>query len=171
MNTRLPLNAKGEELITLSKSDLSAAIVRFKSARPPEKKDPALLGGEQVISPRSYAEIAEIVRETGREIVHVIRRAQVEQQLKMWNLSEHVPRFLSAGYRQLIDLLHLTEKDIRALGVTKDADVRRATSLVTRLQQEHRQMSLGMDKNFIDPDTADIRTWLTKRSLGEFAKV
>ena len=89
----------------------------------------------------------------------------------MWNLSEHVPRFLSAGYRQLIDLLHLTEKDIRALGVTKDADVRRATSLVTRLQQEHRQMSLGMDKNFIDPDTADIRTWLTKRSLGEFAKV
>ena len=62
MNTRLPLNAKGEELITLSKSDLSAAIVRFKSARPPEKKDPALLGGEQVI-------FAEIVRRNLRDRV------------------------------------------------------------------------------------------------------
>ena len=44
----------------------------------------------------------------------------------------------------------MEEKDIRALGLTKDADVRRAMSLVTRLKQEHRQMSLEMDALYID---------------------
>ena len=65
----------------------------------------------------------------------------------------------------------MEEKDIRALGLTKDADVRRAMSLVTRLKQEHRQMSLEMDALYIDPDTQDMRTWLDKRGLGEYAKV
>ena len=82
MNTRLPLNAKGDQLITLEKSDLASAIKRFQTARPPEKKDPALLGGEQV-----------------------------EQQLKMWNLQEYSSLFVRAGYRVLVDLLDLTEKD------------------------------------------------------------
>lgn len=31
-------------------------------------------------------------------------------------------------------------------------------------------MSLEMDSLYIDPDTADIKTWLEKRGLGEFAK-
>ena len=56
----------------------------------------------------------------------------------------------------------MEEKDIRALGLTKDADVRRAMSLVTRLKQEHRQMSLEMDALYIDPDTQDMRTWLDR---------
>eukprot|EP00967_Tisochrysis_lutea_P139943 scaffold254908_cov30-Tisochrysis_lutea.AAC.2 len=142
MNQRLPLSAKGELLITLEKVDLMEAIKKFLLARPPQKKDPALLGGQQV-----------------------------EQQLKMWGLAEHSPLFVRAGYLQLIDLLHLTEKDIRALGVTKDAEVRRTVALVERLRQEDRRMSLEMDALFIDPDTQDIRTWLEKRSLSDFAKV
>ena len=48
MNQRLDLTASGEQLITLTKDDLSEAIKKFQLARPPQKKDPALLGGEQV---------------------------------------------------------------------------------------------------------------------------
>jgi len=48
MNTRLSLQATGDELITLAKEDLQVAIKRFMTARPPQKKDPALMGGEQV---------------------------------------------------------------------------------------------------------------------------
>ena len=51
MNTRLSLDADGDQLITLTKSDLATAIGRFATARPPVKKDPALLGGEQVEYP------------------------------------------------------------------------------------------------------------------------
>ncbi|EOD05039.1 hypothetical protein EMIHUDRAFT_125317, partial [Emiliania huxleyi CCMP1516] len=47
MNQRLDLTASGEQLITLTKDDLSEAIKKFQLARPPQKKDPALLGGEQ----------------------------------------------------------------------------------------------------------------------------
>ena len=57
MNTRLSLDADGDQLITLTKSDLATAIGRFATARPPVKKDPALLGGEQVesqLSSHSY---------------------------------------------------------------------------------------------------------------------
>jgi len=142
MNQRLPLNSKGDELVTLHKIDLSEGVKKFLLARPPQKKDPALLGGEQV-----------------------------EQQLAMWGLAEYSPLFVRAGYRQLIDLIHLTEKDIRVLGVTKDAEIRRAVALVGRLRQEDRKMSLEMDALFIDPDTLDMRTWLEKRSLGDFIKI
>eukprot|EP00316_Scyphosphaera_apsteinii_P023030 CAMPEP_0119344702 /NCGR_PEP_ID=MMETSP1333-20130426/107101_1 /TAXON_ID=418940 /ORGANISM="Scyphosphaera apsteinii, Strain RCC1455" /LENGTH=586 /DNA_ID=CAMNT_0007357143 /DNA_START=16 /DNA_END=1776 /DNA_ORIENTATION=+ len=142
MNARLPLNATGEQLITLEKQDIEKAIKKFATSRPPQKKDPSLQGA-----------------------------GQVEQQLKMWDLSEYAPLFVRAGYRLLIDLLHLTEKDIRALGVNKDADVRRAAALVNRLKQDHRQMSYQMDALFIDPDTQDIRTWLEKRNLSEFTKL
>jgi len=143
MNTRLDLNASGDQLITLAKGDFENAIKRFNTTKPPTKADPALLGGEEV-----------------------------EMQLKMWNLQEYSPLFVRAGYRQLNDLTCLTaEKDIRALGVTKEADVRRAMALVQRLQQERRQMSMEMDALFIDPDTADIKTWLESRGLAEFAKL
>ena len=60
MNTRLSLDADGDQLITLTKSDLATAIGRFATARPPVKKDPALLGGEQVesqLSSHSYRTI------------------------------------------------------------------------------------------------------------------
>uniref|UniRef100_A0A7S3ABB2 SAM domain-containing protein n=1 Tax=Haptolina ericina TaxID=156174 RepID=A0A7S3ABB2_9EUKA len=143
MNTRLSSNAKGEELITLDRADFEAAIKRFNTTKPPTKADPALLGGKQV-----------------------------ERQLHDWKLDEYAPLFIRAGYRQPMDMVSLQgEKDIRALGVTKDADVRRCALLVQRLQQEHRQMSFEMDALFIDPDTADIKTWLEKRALQEFSKV
>jgi len=142
MNTRLPLDASGDDLITLHRSDFQNAIKRFATARPPTKDGPTLVGGKEV-----------------------------ETQLLEWDLQQYSDLFVRAGYRQLFDLLALkTEKDIRALGVTKDADVRRAMTLVQRLEQQHREMSLTMDARFIDPDTVDIRTWLDKRGLGEFAK-
>jgi len=142
MNTRLPLKATGDQLVTLERADIEKAVKRFVTAKPPMKKDPALLGGEQV-----------------------------EKQLEEWNLSEYSPLFVRAGYRRWIDLLHLEEKDVRALGVTKDADVRRAMALVNQLKQSHRQMSNEMDALFIDADMQDIRTWLEKRELGEHTKV
>lgn len=143
MNTRLPLDASGDDLITLHKSDFANAMVRFKDARPPTKVDPTLVGGREV-----------------------------ETQLQQWGLSQYSELFVRAGYRQLFDLLALqSEKDIRALGVTKDADVRRAMTLVHQLAQQHREMSLKMDALYIDPDTLDIRTWLEKRNLGEFANL
>lgn len=143
MNTRLPLDASGEQLITLHKSDFENAIKRFQTARPPTKVDPSMVGGREV-----------------------------ETQLSQWGLSQYSELFVRAGYRQLFDLLALrSEKDIRALGVTKEADVRRAMSLVHRLEQQHREMSLQMDALYIDPDTVDIRTWLESRRLGDFAKL
>jgi len=143
MNTRLPLDASGEALITLHKSDFENAIKRFATARPPTKVDPTLVGGQQV-----------------------------EAQLIQWGLSQYSQLFARAGYRQLYDLLALhTEKDVRALGVTKDADVNRTLALVQRLTQQHRELSLKMDAMFIPLDEADIRSWLERRSLGEFVKV
>merc|ERR1719198_949245 len=140
MNTRLPLDASGDELITLHSSDFANAVKRFATARPPTKVDPMLLGGKEV-----------------------------ETQLAAWDLQQYSELFVRAGYRQLFDLLALkSEKDIRALGVTKDGDVRRATTLVHRLEQQHRELSLKMDAMYIDPDTVDIRTWLEKRELAEF---
>merc|ERR1740138_543148 len=44
-------------------------------------------------------------------------------------------------------------------------------TLVHRLEQQHREMSLKMDAAYIDPDTVDISTWLEKRDLGEYAKL
>ena len=171
MNTRLSLDADGDQLITLTKSDLATAIGRFATARPPVKKDPALLGGEQVESPLSSHSCRTIPTHIPTHLPIPPFLPQVEYQLKIWNLTEYSPFFIKAGYRNLIDLVHMEEKDIRALGLTKDADVRRAMSLVTRLKQEHRQMSLEMDALYIDPDTQDMRTWLDKRGLGEYAKV
>jgi len=143
MNTRLPLDASGDDLVTLHKSDLANAIKRFATARPPTKTDFSLMGGKEV-----------------------------ETQLARWDLQQYSELFVRAGYRQLFDLLALrSEKDVRALGVTKDADVRRAMTLISRLEQQHREMSLKMDALYIDPDTADIRTWLEKRSLGEYVKL
>merc|ERR1719408_1091700 len=117
MNTRLPLDASGDELITLHTTDFSSAVKRFATARPPTKVDPMLAGGKEV-----------------------------ETQLAAWDLQQYSELFVRAGYRQLFDLLALhTEKDVRALGVTKDADVRRAMTLISRLAQQHREMSLKMD--------------------------
>ena len=142
MNTRLPLDASGDQLITLETTDFAAAIKRFATARPPTKLDPALAGGKQV-----------------------------ETQLATWGLQQYTELFVRAGYRQLFDLLALaSEKDIRALGVNKDADVRRALTLVRRLEQQHKDMSLQMDAMYIEPDTVDLKTWLEKRGLGEFHK-
>ena len=142
MNTRLPLDASGEQLVTLQKSDFDAAIKRFSSARPPTKADPTLLGSKEV-----------------------------ETQLNMWGLQEYSQLFVRAGYRQLYDLLALqTEKDVRALGVTKDADVRRAVQLVKRLEQEHRKASREMDARFLTPDMESMKTWLDARNLGEHSK-
>jgi len=140
MNQRLPLDATGDQLITLSKQDLENAIVRFVSARPPVKKDPTLWGGERV-----------------------------EQQLKLWNLEQYSVVFVRAGYRSLTDLLELDEVKIRQLGVEMDADVRRVLQMVARLQQEHRNQSSKMDALYMDADMASIRVWLEKRGLGEWA--
>ena len=72
MNTRLPLDAAGDQLITLETSDFANAIKRFATARPPTKADPALAGGKQV-----------------------------ETQLATWGLSQYTEVFVRAGYRQL----------------------------------------------------------------------
>jgi len=142
MNTRLPLDATGDQLITLHATDFANAVKKFATARPPTKTDPMLLAGKEV-----------------------------ETQLATWDLQQYSELFVRAGYRQLFDLLALkSEKDIRALGLTKDGDVRRAMTLVHRLEQQHREISLKMDALYIDPDTVDMRTWLDKRDLGEFAR-
>ena len=89
-----------------------------------------------------------------------------------WGLSQYSPLFARAGYRQLFDLLSLTsEKDIRALGVTKDADVTRAMSLIQRLEQQHRELSLQMDAMYVPLDEEDIRAWLKKRELEKYVKI
>ena len=140
MNQRLPLDATGDQLITLSKQDLEHAIVRFTSARPPVKKDPTLWGGERV-----------------------------EQQLKLWNLEHYAVIFVRAGYRGLTDLCQLDEQKIRQLGVEVDADVRRVLHMVTRLQLEHRARMQEMDALYIDVDMVSIRSWLERRGLLEWA--
>jgi len=142
MNTRLPLNASGEALITLHKSDWELAIRRFATARPPTKVDNTLIRGREV-----------------------------DAQLIQWGLSQYSELFARAGYRQLYDLLSLaSEKDVRALGVSKDADVNRTMQLVQRLEQQHRQLSLEMDATFIPLDEIDMSSWLTKRNLAAFVK-
>jgi len=141
MNQRLSLDASGDDLVTLSKADLEKAVQRFITAKPPVKKDPLLLGGEKV-----------------------------EYQLKMWSLSQYADLFVRAGYRNLSDLIELHEKDVRALGVSKDADVRRMMQLVSRLRSEHSSMMMQMDALYIDPDMVDMKTWLEKRGLDEFLK-
>jgi len=141
MNTRLPTTATGDALITITEGDLEAAIKRFNTARPPQKKDPALAGGEQV-----------------------------EQQLKLWDLGQYAPLFMRAGYYRSYHLLDLTERAVRAIGITKDADVRRAMDLVARLQQENRSMSLKYDANFIPLDERDMKSWLAKRGLSDFER-
>ena len=140
MNQRLPLDATGDQLITLSKQDLENAIVRFTSARPPVKKDPTLWGGERV-----------------------------EQQLKLWNLEHYSVVFVRAGYRGLTDLCELDEQKIRKLGVEVDADVRRVVHMVTQLQQQRRAESNKMDALYMDVDMVSIRAWLEKRGLSEWA--
>ena len=142
MNQRLKLDASGDDLITLSKSDLEAAIKRFMTNKPATKKDPALIGG-----------------------------AKVEQQLAMWALTSYTEVFVRAGYRQNADLISLTERDVRALGVTKDADVRRMMQLVQRLTQEHSSMMQQMDATYIEADMLDLRTWLEKRGIAEHLKL
>jgi len=142
MNQRLPLDAGGEDLITLHKSDFANAIKRFATARPPTKDGPTLVGGKEV-----------------------------ETQLVAWDLQAYSDLFARAGYRQLFDLLSIKgEKDIRALGMTKEADVRRCMTLVHRLELQHRELSLSMDALYIDPDLVDMRTWLEARNLGGYTK-
>ena len=142
MNNRLPIDAPVEMLNTFEKVDLEKAMARFATARPPQKVDKTLGGGREI-----------------------------EQQLTEWQLGQYSELFVRAGYRRLYDLLWLkNERDIRALGITKEGDVRRADRLVERLRQQHREISLDMDAKYIDGDTFDIPEWLNKRSLGEFSK-
>ena len=140
MNQRLPLDATGEQLITLDKADLQKAIGRFTTSRPPLKKDPALLGGERV-----------------------------EQQLKVWGLEQYAVLFVRAGYRGLTDLCGLDEQRVRQFGVEQDADVRRMLQLVERLRTEQAARLREMDALFVDHDMGDMRTWLDRRGLAEWA--
>jgi len=140
MNQRLPLDATGEQLITLDKADLQKAIGRFTTSRPPLKKDPALLGGERV-----------------------------EQQLKVWGLEQYAVLFVRAGYRGLTDLCGLDEQKVRQFGVEQDADVRRMLQLVERLRTEQAARLREMDALFVDHDMVDMRTWLDRRGLAEWA--
>jgi len=140
MNTRLPLDASGDQLITLHKSDFENAIKRFATARPPSKT--VIAGGREV-----------------------------ENQLASWDLSQYSELFARAGYRQLFDLLALNnESAIRALGISKDADVKRAMSLVKRMEQQHREISQSMDALYVDPECMSMQAWLEKRELSEFVK-
>ncbi len=133
----------GDALVTFHKSDFENAIKRFATARPPTKQDVTLVGGREV-----------------------------EAQLIQWGLNQYSPLFARAGYRQLYDLLSLSsEKDVRALGVSKDADVNRTLQLVQRLEQQHRELSLKMDAMFIPLDEATISAWLERRALKDFVKV
>jgi len=142
MNTRLPLNAKGEQLITLEKADLLSAIKRFTTHTPPTKDDPALSGG-----------------------------GEVRSLLIQWNLNEFTNLFIRGGYQQVADMIYLTEKDVRALGLTKDGDVLRAMALVSFLQKAHRKMSLEHDALFLDPEALDVPEWLKKRALDAYTRL
>jgi len=140
MNNRLSSAATGDELITLVTSDFEVAIKRFKTNQPPTKADPSLVGGEAV-----YNALSEL------------------------QLQEYSPLFVRAGYRQIMDLLSLTEKDIRALGVTKAPDVRKCLAIVDQIESEHQQQLREMDAAFLDT-SPDIASWLKMRALGEFEK-
>ena len=97
---------------------------------------------------------------------------EVEKHLSEWGLDQYSQLFARAGYRQLYDLLSLSsEKDVRALGVSKDADVNRTLQLVELLGKEHRVLSLKMDKDYIDLDGLTISAWLEKEELTKFVKL
>ena len=139
LNERLPLDASGDDLITLTSADLGKAMEKFQTAKPPTKVDPTMIGSEEVVT-----------------------------HLNSWKLAQYSEMFVRAGYRQIFDLLSLEERDIRALGVTKDADVRRCLTLVSELDTKHKELSRDLDKNWMDPD-GDIKTWLEKRDLASLA--
>jgi len=142
MNTRLPLNASGADLITLTQSDFLGAIKRFKTARPPTKVDMTIHG------------------------------VQVDNHLHHHALSKYSDLFARAGYRQLYDLLILNnEKDVRALGVNEDADIRRVLFLVQGLERKHRLLALEEDARymFLDPHgrIQTVSEWLDSKDLGK----
>ena len=95
---------------------------------------------------------------------------KVEEQLKSWSLQHYCDHFVRAGYRDISDLLELQERDVRALGVSKDADVNRMMQLVQGLRVNRSALEHQMDALYIDPDMVDVRTWLETRNLGEFLK-
>ena len=115
--------------------------MKFITAKPPVKKDPMLIGGKKV-----------------------------EEQLRSWSLQHYCDHFVRAGYRDISDLLELQERDVRALGVSQDADVRRMMQLVQGLRVNRSALEHEMDALYIDPDMVDVRTWLETRKLGEFLK-
>ena len=117
------------------------ATLKFITAKPPVKKDPMLIGGKKV-----------------------------EEQLRSWSLQHYCDHFVRAGYRDISDLLELQERDVRALGVSQDADVRRMMQLVQGLRVNRSALEHQMDALYIDPDMVDVRTWLERRNLGEFLK-
>merc|ERR1712070_502645 len=119
---------------TLEKADLLSAIKRFTTHTPPTKDDPALSGG-----------------------------GEVRSLLIQWNLNEFTNLFIRGGYQQVADMIYLTEKDVRALGLTKDGDVLRAMALVSFLQKAHRKMSLEHNALFLDPEALDAYTRLFER--------
>merc|ERR1712070_586723 len=123
---------------TLEKADLLSAIKRFTTHTPPTKDDPALSGG-----------------------------GEVRSLLIQWNLNEFTNLFIRGGYQQVADMIYLTEKDVRALGLTKDGDVLRAMALVSFLQKAHRKMSLEHDALFLDPVTLEVLADLTYDDLKE----
>ncbi len=97
---------------------------------------------------------------------------EVEKHLSEWGLDQYSQLFARGGYRQLYDLLSLSsEQDVRALGVSKDADVNRTLQLVELLGEEHRVLSLKMDKDYIDLDGLTISAWLEKEELTKFDKL
>jgi len=140
MNSRLDsATATGDQLITYIKADFEEAIKRFSTSRPREKADPTLMGGEEVF-----------------------------KQLKVWDLHEYAPLFIKRGYKQLLDLTGLTsESDVKAIGVDKEPDLRRAMQMVQRVQQSHREISRQMDKMYLDDDTPTIESWLKAHDLEE----
>jgi hypothetical protein len=92
----------------------------------------------------------------------------VEERLKEFELLQYSEFFARGGYRQLYDLLALkSEKDVRALGVTKDADVRRALTMVDSVEQYYQKVAHDMDSKYMDEDP-DVRAWLQKRGLDDF---
>ena len=98
----------------------------------------------------------------------MIGSEEVVTHLNSWKLAQYSEMFVRAGYRQIFDLLSLEERDIRALGVTKDADIRRCLTMVSELETKHKELSRDLDKNWMDPD-GDIKTWLEKRDLASLA--
>ena len=169
MNERLPLDATGDQLITLSKSDLATAIGRFATARPPVKKDPALLGGEQV-EPRSSHSCRTIPTHDSDSpsYPHSYRRSSTSSR----SGTHRVLAVLHQGGVPQPDRPrpHGGEGHPRARA---HEGCRRPPRDVARdaAQAGAPPDELEMDALYIDPDTQDMRTWLDKRGLGEYAKV